>query len=41
MLFWQLVYLEFCESRSIASKREYVIKKLKKKEKLFLINQYK
>lgn len=37
----KLVYLESCENRSIASKREYVIKKLKKKEKLFLINQYK
>ena len=37
----ELVYLESCESRSIASKREYAIKKLKKKEKLFLINQYK
>lgn len=37
----ELVYLEFCESRSIASKREYAIKKLKRIEKLSLINQYK
>lgn len=37
----RLVYLESCKDRSIASKREYSIKKLKRVEKLSLINQYK
>ena len=35
-----LVYKESCETRSIASKREYVIKKLTKKEKLLLVSKY-
>ncbi|WP_373036129.1 GIY-YIG nuclease family protein [Sulfurimonas sp.] len=33
-----LVYSEECEDRSSASKREYAIKKLKRKEKLELID---
>jgi len=37
----RLVYLESYKDRSIASRREYSIKKLKRVEKLSLINQYK
>ena len=37
----ELIYLESCKSRSIASKREYAIKKLKRIEKLSLIQDYK
>lgn len=33
-----LLYKEACENRSAASKRESAIKKLKRSEKLFLIN---
>lgn len=36
----ELAYLESCENRSIASKREYAIKKLKRIEKLSLIKKY-
>jgi len=33
-----LVYEEFCENRIEASKREYAIKKLSKRQKEFLVN---
>lgn len=36
-----LVYKEHCENRSIASKREYEIKKLKRADKLLLVSNYK
>ncbi len=36
----ELIYFEKAENRSIASKREYKIKKLTRKEKLELINNY-
>ena len=37
----ELVYFEEAENRSEASKREYEIKKLKREEKLSLINKQK
>tara|TARA_B100000497_G_scaffold126935_1_gene167216 strand:- start:2300 stop:2548 length:249 start_codon:yes stop_codon:yes gene_type:complete len=36
-----LVYKECCENRSIASKREYQIKKLKRADKLLLVSKHK
>ena len=36
-----LVYKEQCENRSIASKREHQIKKLKRTDKLLLVSNYK
>lgn len=36
-----LVYREGCENRSIASKREYRIKKLTRADKLLLVHKYK
>ncbi len=37
----RVVYQEGCDSRSAASKREYEIKRLSRKEKLDLIKEYK
>jgi putative endonuclease len=36
----ELVYQEFCEDRSSASKREYAIKRLNRQEKEKLVLQY-
>lgn len=36
-----LIYKEQCENRSIASKREYEIKKLKRADKLLLVSKSK
>lgn len=36
-----IVYLESCQNRSMASRREYEIKQLTKAEKIDLVNEYK